>query len=156
MTVVDEGKTGTFIIISNDTSHAAGHTQTQSYEPAFLTENTDYDKEHTVRSEGGGNELRLDTLRSMAPYHSGMAALIQLGNWFDCLRECGYQDHYRGGSRPRCGKIRSAICRRVLRLGKHGDINACDPLFLVKYFNSTVLTTDIRFMTNEDTPAIAF
>jgi hypothetical protein len=49
---VDEGKTGTFIMMSNETSHAAAHTQTQSYEPAFLTENTDYDKEHTVRSEG--------------------------------------------------------------------------------------------------------
>ena len=124
-------------MMSNETSHAAAHTQTQSYEPAFLTENTAYDKEHAVLSDGAGNELRLDTIPSMAPYHSGMAALIQLGNWFDCLRECGYQDHYRGGSRPRCGKIRSAICRRVLRLGKHGDINACDPLFLVKYFNCT-------------------
>ncbi len=75
-----------------------------------------------------------------------MAALIQLGNWFDCLRECGYQDHYRGGSRLGCGKIRSAICQRVLQLGKSGDINSYNPLFLVKYFNSTVLTSDIRFM----------
>ena len=52
----------------------------------------------------------------------------------------------------------NSVCnlQKSITAEKCGDINACDPLFLVKYFNSTALTTDIRFMTNKDTPAIAF
>jgi hypothetical protein len=92
-----------------------------------------------------------------------MAAYIQLGKWFDYLREQGVYDN-----------------TRIILVSDHGyylehmeelvlgdeyvqaidqnpqDMLAYNALLMVKDFGSTGFTVDNTFMTNADTPLLAF
>ena len=160
MTVISGGENGSFIMMANETSHDAALTQTPDYSPEFVIDNTEYDREHMVRRDAEGNELILTDTKSMTHYHANMASLIQLGRWFDSLREQGVYDNTRiiivadhGVDLAEFG-LKFGDCH--LGWGNAGDIMAYNPLLLVKDFNSTELTTDSQFMTNADTPSIAF
>ena len=93
----------------------------------------------------------METEEQVAHYHPNMAALIQLGKWFDYLREQGVYDN-----------------TRIIIVADHGrgldqfDIkcNGLDmefylPLFMVKDFDATGFTVSDEFMTNADTPTLA-
>ena len=81
-----------------------------------------------------------------------MAALMQLGNWFDYLRENGVYSN-----------------TRIIIVADHGrNLNIFDsadnslhltefyrPMLLVKDFNATGFTTSEEFMTNADVPALS-
>ena len=103
-----------------------------------------------------------DTPFRMESYQCNMAALLQLGKWFDALREHGVYDN-----------------TRIIIVADHGfamnqfedlifgeeagdknrhhpeDVMAYNPLFLVKDFDSKGFHVDDRFMTNADTPILA-
>ena len=160
MTTVEKEEKGSFIMLGNETPHGAALTAMPDYTPEFVIDNTEYDREHTVRRDAAGNELRLETVKQMVHYHSTMAALIQMGKWFDYLREQGVYDNTRiilvadhGFALDLFGL---QFGEKNYGWGNPGDILSYNPLLMVKDFGSTELTTDTRFMTNADTPTLAF
>jgi arylsulfatase A-like enzyme len=90
-----------------------------------------------------------------AAYESSMEVCISLGKWFDYLRENGIYDNTRiiivADHGNGLGQFDSLL---VDDLGF--DVQAVNPVLLVKDFNSTGFTVSDEFMTNADTPTLAF
>ena len=92
---------------------------------------------------------------SYSVYQCSMEACITLGYWFDYLRENDLYDN-----------------TRIIIVADHGyelgqfdyfllddlnfDVESVNPVLMVKDFNSTGFTVSDEFMTNADTPSIAF
>ena len=91
----------------------------------------------------------------MEHYHINMAAMIQLGNWFDYLRENNVFDNSRIIIVADHGRDLDLFDRK-LGDSRYDDLNFFYPLLLVKDFDSQEFSVDDRFMTNADTPILAF
>lgn len=152
---ITDSAQNTFIMLSNDTAHEPMLLQEPEYEPALHVDNTAYDAEHTDRFVLNGKRLHMDNQEQIVHYHANMASLIQLGKWFDYMRENDVYDN-----------------TRIIIVSDHGrglnqfdnmqfGPNACEnvmffnSLLLVKDFNSTEFKTDNQFMTVADVPTIA-
>lgn len=152
---ITDSTQNTFIMLSNDTAHEPMLLQEPEYEPALHVDNTAYDAEHADRFVLNGKRLHMDNQEQIVHYHANMASLIQLGKWFDYMRENDVYDN-----------------TRIIIVSDHGrglnqfdnmqfGPNACEnvmffnSLLLVKDFNSTEFKTDNQFMTVADVPTIA-
>lgn len=156
LTRLEDDIPGAFVMIANDATHSPCLLQTPDYLPASRVDNREYDEEHALRVGFSGWEtLELTSYRQMSHYHVNMAALIQLGNWMDWLREQGVYDN-----------------TRIIIVADHGtqlglredmmfgekwweDIAQYNPLLLVKDFGSEDFSVDWTFMTNGDVPLLA-
>lgn len=150
MTVMTEDETDTFLLMANNTTHEPTLLQEPDYIPAGSVDNTVYDAENTDRFVIDGRELKMDQGRQMTHYHANMAAMLQLGNWFDYLRENDIYDN-----------------TRIILVSDHGynlghleefsmeDMDFYYPLLMVKDFNSQEFVTSDTFMTNADVPTLA-
>ena len=90
-----------------------------------------------------------------------MAAMLRLGEWMDYLRENNMYDNTRiiivsdhGAYLSFPGM--SFDADNSAKYDVYNDVNLFRALLLVKDFDSRELTTDDTFMTNADTPALAF
>ena len=98
----------------------------------------------------------METVEQMGHYHVNMAAMLQLGKWFDYLREHDVYDNTRI-------IIVSDHCRALghiedLILEKNGqiiDLERYYPLLMVKDFDSQGFEISDEFMTNADVPTLA-
>ncbi len=155
ITDVREDGGNTFLMLANETTHDLTLLQEPEYVPADVVDNREYDKAHASRSAADGSAIKLRNRKQMTYYHCNMAAMLQLGRWFDYLRENGVYDNTRI-------IIVSDHGRNVnlfhMKIGQRGleDLTCYNPQLLVKDFDSHGLTTDTRFMTNADTPFLAF
>lgn len=150
--------TNTFLLMANDITHQPVLLQRPEYVPAQRVDNTQFDAQGTNRVSADGKTLNIFSTEQMAYYHTNMAALIQLGNWFDYLRENDVYDN-----------------TRIILVSDHGRglfhledliIDITDdfsaslelffPLLMVKDFNSEGFVTSEVFMTNADVPTLAF
>ncbi|MBR5057593.1 MAG: hypothetical protein IKX04_03410, partial [Clostridiales bacterium] len=151
MTNITDGSQNTFLVMSNDTVHSECLLQEPDYTPEVIVDNTEYDAEHADRFSLNGVTLDMSQPIQIAHYHINMAAFLQLGEWFDYLREMGVYDN-----------------TRIILVSDHGyDINtlgvSCNdedmesymPLLMFKDFNATGFTVVEDFMTNADTPTLA-
>ena len=151
MTEIKEGDQNTFLMMANNTAHDEALLQEPDYTPELIVDNTEYDAEHADRFTLNGVTMDMSRPIQITHYHVNMAAFLQLGDWFDYLREMGVYDN-----------------TRIILVSDHGyDINSlgvfCNnedmesymPLLMVKDFNATGFTVADDFMTNADTPAIA-
>lgn len=157
MTTISQDDTNTFLFLANETTHEPMLLQVPEYEPAKIVNNTEYDAAHTDRFTLNGRTLKMDNETQMSHYHSNVAALARLGEWFDYLRENGVYDN-----------------TRIILVADHGqmlqhtdelfmgdrstalmDVTGYYPLLMVKDFNSTEFKTSDEFMTNADVPALA-
>ena len=93
----------------------------------------------------------METEKQVTHYHVNMAAFLQLGKWFDYLKEQGVYDN-----------------TRIIIVSDHAygleqfdiycngqNMEFFTPLLMVKDFNSTGFTVSEEFMTNGDTPTLA-
>ena len=154
----------TFLMMSNDTTHDPQVLKEPEYEPALTVDNTEFDKEHPVRTDADGNELKMADKKTVIHYEANMAAMIKLGEWFDYLRKIGVYDN-----------------TRIIIVSDHGhdilnedwyqdnklhytnedgedavmNIMMFNSVLLVKDFNSTGFTVDSTMTTNADVPAMA-
>lgn len=155
LTEFTSGKKGAFIMMSNDTTHEPTLLSEPDYTPALEVDNTKYDRSHSVRLTADEKRLKLNTERLMSHYHVNMAALLKLGEWFDFLRANGVYDNTKiiivSDHGRNLGLFDMSIGNRTSE-----DLMWYNALLLVKDFNSTELTTDYTFMTNADTPTLAF
>ena len=137
---------------------------------AVTLDNEAYEAEHGIRRTADGKELDLsgDNERARIHYQSNMAAFIQLGAWFDELRAQGVYDNTRiivvsdhgcylgltGVDLAERTEDKGLLSRYLSE--EWTDTTCYNPLLMVKDFGAAGFTTDNRFMTNAETPALAF
>lgn len=145
-----------FFMYKNGTAHSVCLLSEPEYKPALYVDNTGYDLAHMDRFTVDGRTMRMDTdPLDYSHYECAMAAVISLGNWFDYLRENGLYDNTRI----------IIVSDHGYNLGQFDELNVTDIGFdaenancvlMVKDFNSEGFTTVDDFMTNADTPYLAF
>ena len=161
ITEISDGSQNTYLTINNGTTHDVMLLQEPAYEPALYVDNTVFDAEHEDRFTFEGRTMLADIPYTIKHYQCNMAAFLQLGKWFDTLREQGVYDN-----------------TRIILVADHGhgmaqfedmifgewdgntwhhpqDVMSYNPLLLVKDFDSKGFRVDDRFMTNADTPILA-
>ena len=98
--------------------------------------------------------MSVGSIYGMKSYQCNMAALLQIGKWFDYLRSQGVYDNTRiilvADHDLDLGSFDALITEDGL------DIMRYNPLLMVKDFNEKGFHTDNTFMTNADTPMLAF
>ena len=160
ITQIKEGDEKNFLMMSNKTAHEPMLLQTPDYVPASEVDNTAYDAENADRFTLNGRTMDMSDADQMISYHANMASMLQLGKWFDHLRENGVYDN-----------------TKIILVSDHGrqlfnfkemdmrkewaatdDLSTLElyyPLLMVKDFNGTGFAVSENFMTNADVPTIA-
>lgn len=157
MTQITEDETNTFLFMSNDMTHEPMLLQEPDYTPAQNVDNTEYDAENADRFIVDGKELKIETSLQMSHYQVNMAALMQLGNWFDYLRENGVYDNTKIILVSDHGRYLGHLEELITEddANKVRNVECYYPLLMVKDFNSQEFTTSEEFMTNADVPTLA-
>lgn len=156
MTEVTADGTNTFLLMVNDTTHMPTLLQEPDYIPVQNVDNTKYDAKNADRFVIDGRELKVEQAMQMIHYHVNMAAMLQLGNWFDYLRENDVYDNTRIIIVSDHG--RALFQLEELILGDNDDLKDVEfyyPLLMVKDFDSEEFVTSDTFMTNADVPTLA-
>ena len=148
ITGINNDASGCFTLMSNDTPHEPALLQLPGYEPEMSVDNSQFSYDYSLN----GLTMKMDTIQQVTHYHSNMATYMMLGNWFDYLRKIGVWDN-----------------TRIILVSDHGrglsqfdelmgedDYLKATCLLMVKDFNSNEFTVDETFMTNADTPYLAF
>ena len=153
MMQTSEDSTNTFLLMTNDTTHEPIMLQEPEYEPAQHVNNTEYEKAHADRFTVDGKTLKMENPVDMAHYQTNMAAMIQLGRWFDAMKAAGVYDNTKIIIIADHGRQLGEVEGLFLKDGY--DMEANYPLFMVKDFNSTGFNVSDEFMTTGDVPTLA-
>jgi len=157
LTNVEDSSDNNFLMMDNDVTHMDLLLQEPEYEYTKNIDNSKYDAEYANRFTVNNQTINMSNPRAIPHYDVNMAAMIQLGNWFDYLRENDLYDN-----------------TRIILVADHGfplgfydnmlltnddgtsiDLDGYAPLLMVKDFNATGFSTSDEFMTNGDVPTIA-
>lgn len=147
MTQIVEEDKNTFMFMGNNTTHEPMLLAEPEYTPSFVVDNAEYDRSHKDRFTVNGITLNVTGVSQMSHYQTNMAVHIQLGKWFDYLRENGVYDN-----------------TRIILVSDHGrglahiegfEQEAVYPLLMVKDFDCEGFMTSDEFMTNADVPVMA-
>ena len=161
MTTVTRDVEYTFTMMDNNTTHEVAVLKEPEYIPAEFVDNTEYDEAHMDRFVLNGRRMGMWDKYQILHYEVNVAAMIELGKWFDELRARGVWDN-----------------TRIIIVADHAhplahfsdmffddpndddtktdlDCMFVNPLLMVKDFNAEGFTTDNSFMTNADVPALA-
>ena len=154
ITKIAERNADTFLMMTNDITHDPMYLQEPEYVPAVEVDNTEYEAANQGRYTLNGHTLRIVDPEQMAAYQSHMAAFIQLGKWFDYMREKDVYDNTRIILVSDHGKS-DIFDSDEHRLGTNDDIIRYYPLLMVKDFDKKEFTVSEDFMTNGDVPMLA-
>lgn len=149
---VDEQR-NTFLMMVNDAAHEPMLLQEPDYAPAMRVNNTEFGNKYEEGFTVGGKTLKMDQDMQVIHYHINMAAMLQLGRWFDYMRENGVYDNTRIILVSDHGV--DTYQRDDLILDDGFDIERNYALLMVKDFNDRELETSEEFMTCADVPALA-
>lgn len=156
ITRTTEDEIGSFLFMTNDLPHEPMLLQTPDYTPAGVVDNTAYDAENTDRWTVDGKTMHITNADQMSHYHANMAAMIQLGKWFDHLREQGVYDNTRIILVADHGRgLKQLDELMYTQNGTNRDLEMYQPLLMVKDFGDEGFKTDSTFMTNADVPVLA-
>jgi hypothetical protein len=129
-------KENTALIMINNTTHEYSFFEAPEYRPVQSVNNY------------GTSPYKRETA-----YHTNMAALKRLGDWFVFLKENGIYDNTKIILVSDHGSSENYFTNIALPF----NIYNFNPLLLVKDFGASgELKTDYTFMTNADVPALAF
>ncbi len=177
ITKIDDTENGSFMMLSNDTTHSDCLLQEPYYTPAINVDNTEYDAVNNTRTDWNGNTIKLfedgfDVLKQdgtttdgvavrILHYHINACALLKLGEYMDYLKEKGVYNNTKviivsDHSAP-LGLDYGLVCNVTFEDGSQSmqDLLAFQSTLLVKDFNSSGFCIDNQFMTNADVPSIA-
>ena len=156
ITAITEDGQNTFQMMCNEATHSRAMLQLPDYTLSEYVDNSEYDQEPSIRTDGEGNSITLASSDQLLYYHSDVATFLQLGKWLDYLRENGVYDN-----------------TRIILVSDHAfhvettsapvpftedfsvDLSSYNPLLMVKDFGASQWTTDDRLMSNADVPALA-
>ena len=155
-------------MLANEMTHDAIELQKPDYIPKNNVDNSAYYEEHGVVRTENGKELIPADMEEIVRIHydSDMAAMIQLGRWFDMLRTQGIYDNtriivvsdhgcYLGLFGTDLKKKYGSLSAAGYKTDEWTDTMCYNPLLLVKDFGASGFHTDYRFMTNAETPSLA-
>ncbi len=155
ITDITDSDRNTFLMMENGTTHEPMLLQEPDYVPADYVDNTQYDKDHADRFTLDGRTMRMEEPTQVIHYQTNMAALLQLGQWLDYLRENGVYDNTRIIIVADHGKFLKQFDDYLFGTGNFEDIMCFNPLLMVKDFQSQTFTVDRRRMTTADVPTLA-
>ncbi|MCR5528173.1 MAG: YidC/Oxa1 family membrane protein insertase [Saccharofermentans sp.] len=157
MLEITSDPTNCFFMLANGTTHEPTLLTEPDYTPAVFVDNTEYDNAHEDRFTVNGVTMHMDTsYLTYAAYECNMAACIALGEWFDYLRENGLYDNTRIIIVSDHGDERLTQFDDLLVEDLRFNAQSVNPILMVKDFGSMGFTVSDVFMTNADTPLIAF
>lgn len=156
LTEINDSDQNTFLLMVNDTAHNGIMLKEPDYTPEATVDNTAYDEQHRQRRSTEGKTLVLSNDLQVTHYHANAASLIQLGKWMDYLRDNGVYDNTRIIIVADHGQSLNQFAEYKFGEAGFEDVMNFNPLLIVKDFNSESFETDYQFMTNADTPTIAF
>lgn len=151
MTDISEGSGDNFLIMQNSTTHTPSLLQLPDYVPSVYLDNEGLEDFSRFTLDGRTIDMSADL--ALEHYHSNMATMLLLADWFDFMRENGVYDN-----------------TRIIIVADHGyelhqwedliydeslDIEMINPLLMAKDFGATGFTTSNEFMTVGDVPTIA-
>jgi len=156
MTQIRQEGAGGFMVMNNDTTHEPAMLQEPNYEPQYIVDNAPYYENMADRFTVDGKTLNMDTVQQIIHYQTNMATMIQLGNWFDYLRENGVYDNTRIILVSDHGSKQYQSDELIVDTGSgETSLDYFYPLLMVKDFGSEGFTTSEEFMTNADVPTLA-
>lgn len=157
ITKITEEDINTYLFLSNDTTHEPQLLQEPDYIPAQNVNNTEYDKKNKERFILNGKKLKTDNENQMIHYQANMAAFLQLGRWFDYLRENEVYDNTRIILVADHARYLEQMDELILDDGTDSmkDAETFFPLLMMKDFGSEEFVTSDAFMTNADVPTLA-
>jgi hypothetical protein len=156
ITHIQEDGENTFLMMANHTTHNPLFFLEPDYTVTTSKENNrQYDLEHPDRTDGTGRKISLTTNVQLIHYQTNMAALLRVGKWLNYLRENDVYDHTRI----------IIVSDHANNLG-YSEMNAENANINIGYYNPLLMVKDFaaneefdfsdEFMTNADTPTIAF
>ena len=152
ITHITNDSQNTFLMFSNNATHEPTLLQRPNYEPAQFFDNTLQDLLTGDKITINGKTLYYSNYQQKVHYHANMAAMLQIGEWLDLLKESGVYDNTRiiivGDHGRNTGTFDELL------IGEH-DIQLYHPLFMVKDFGATELTYSDEFMTIADVITLA-
>ena len=177
ITQVDDTDNGSFMMISNDTTHSDTLLSEPDYTPMLYVDNTEYAATHKERQDWQGNVLNLyeggnqiqrvdgsvldGNTAKVLHYHINAVSLQMLGYYFEYLKQQGVYDNTRiiivsDHSAP-LSLDKDLMCLLTFEDGSEtvDDLLSFQSTLLVKDFDSTGFKMDVQFMTNADVPSIA-
>lgn len=165
MTQITEDDSDNFLFLYNDATHEPMMMQEPEFVPAETVNNTEYEASNPDRFTLDGRTMDITTEEQLVHYQSNAAVLVQLGKWFDYLREQDVydntkiilvSDHAYYLSQHQDLFYEFERGNEVNHLGKVGDdMGGYFPLLMVKDFGASGFTVSDEFMTNADVPIIA-
>lgn len=153
ITRISKGGENTYMVLTNETTHELMLLQEPEYAPTEEVDNTQYEREHADRFTLNGQTLAVKDRRDYMHYQCNVAALLQLGKWFDYLRANGVYDNTRIIIMSDHGNTLGQVPELITDYGL--DTEGFASLLLVKDFNSTGFTTSNEFMLSADVPLLA-
>ena len=151
--IIDEEK-NTFLLMCNDTSHNQTILPLPDYDISDPNNNNKYDIAADKIVDGKTLHFdRTDIEVNVGQYHVCMAAMLSVGKWLDYLREEGVYDNTRIILVADHGSQLGQFDYMLLSNGL--DVEAVNPLLMVKDFGDREFRISMDFMTNADVPAIA-
>ena len=149
----EEGDKPQFLMLQNTAPHEPAFLQLPEYEPAPRIDNTDYPYD-ALMTLPDGRFIRMWDNGQIMHYQVNMATMLQLGKWFDYLRENDLYDNTRIILVSDHG--RGLWQMPELFVGTDWDAGRVAALLMVKDFGATgPLQTSHEFMTVADTPLLA-
>ena len=151
---ISDSEENTYLFLMNDLPHRPLLLQTPDYVPAESVDNREYDEANASRFTIDGKELKTDRISQMTLYHANVASYLQLGEWFDWLRENGVYDNTRIILVSDHG-FRERMMDELIMGEDELDVSSYYPLLMVKDFDSKGFTVSDEFMTNADVPSLS-
>ena len=146
LSFVEEKDEGLFLMIQNSTTHEPVLMKEPDYKEVATDGDFNLDR---VKTSITGESIQITTDYQLIHYHANMASMIQIGKWFDYLKEEGVYDNT---------KI-IIVSDHGRNLGQFDELQIYDDdmmmynaLLLIKDFNDTEFKIDDSFMTLADVP----
>ncbi|MBR0100696.1 MAG: YidC/Oxa1 family membrane protein insertase [Treponema sp.] len=148
LTKIDEKASDNFLNIQNSATHEPFQLfQLPDYELTEYVDNSNF----KTAAEG---KIALKNDEQLLHYHANIASFLALGKWFDFMRKNGVYDNTRIILVADHGRGLAQF-ENLLMKNPEIDVEWCNPLLMVKDFNSTEFKTSNEFMTNADVPTLA-
>lgn len=147
ITTISNTDLNSFIAIANCTTHEPYILQLPDYEIKEKINNTDY-------KTAADDYIDMSNDKQISHYHVNMVSLMAIGKWLDFMRENNVYDNTRIIIVADHGSELGQFDYMLINNPKL-DVESCNPLLLVKDFNSKDFSTSNEFMTHADVPSLA-
>lgn len=147
-TEITDKKENTYLSIYSTITHEPQILQLPDYEIRQHVDNSGY-------KTAADGHIKMETERQRMHYHCNVAAFIQLGKWFDFMRQNGVWGNTRIIVVADHGGSFGGQFENMLMKNPEIDVEACNPLFMVKDFDSKEFKIDNSFMTNADAAVLS-